>query len=134
MAEVEPDSGIIVASDGRLVEAQPIERLILDQIEAIEHCMLVTHPSAPGEIGCLLTLRAATGGASGSVHGGGGGGGGGLALHRTGLALADRSGSEATTVMSARQCAMFRAGLAAGLGAVNHQIVGTRVQVICILL
>ena len=108
---------LVPGPDGEPVDARPIERLILQQVEAIEHCMLVTHPSAPGEIGCLITLRAA-----------GAGAGGGLALHRAGLALADRSGSEATTVMSARQCAMFRAGLAAGLGAINHQIVGTRVQ------
>jgi hypothetical protein len=110
-------AGLVATSDGRLSDALPIERIITQQIEAIEHCMLVTHPSAPGEVGCLITLRA-------------GPGTGSLALHRAGLSLADSSGSEATTVMSARQCAMFRAGLAAGLGAVNHPIISTRVQVV----
>ena len=55
--------------------------------------MVVSHPTSD-ETGCLLTLRAAY--ASG-----------GLALDQSGLSLATKAGSEATTVMSARQVSSF---------------------------
>ncbi len=53
----------------------------------------------------------------------------GLALAAAGLQLAAMAGSEATTVMSARQCAMFRRGLAQALEKVNQIIVPMKVQI-----
>ena len=53
----------------------------------------------------------------------------GVALDHAGLQLASKSGSEAATVMSARQCALFRRGLALELEYLNHQIVHFKVQI-----
>jgi hypothetical protein len=87
----------------------------MQEVEAVHHCMLVAHPTSD-ETGCLLTLRSAYLS-------------GGLALDRAGLTLASKAGSEATTVMSARQCVLFRRGLAVELEYVNHQIAQHKVQV-----
>eukprot|EP00802_Teleaulax_amphioxeia_P010712 Tamp_10741.p1 GENE.Tamp_10741~~Tamp_10741.p1 ORF type:complete len:453 (-),score=50.79 Tamp_10741:538-1896(-) len=100
---------------GELIRADVIERLLEQEVEAVHHCMLVSHETSD-EMGCLLTLRAAPRSA-------------GVALDHAGLQLASKSGSEAATVMSARQCALFRRGLALELEYLNHQIVHYKVQI-----
>ena len=102
-------------ASGVLVDMRPIERLVLQSIAAVEHCILVSHSTSP-EIGCLMTLRTASGSA-------------GLALDHTGLQLASKCGSEAATVMSARQCSYFRRGLAQALQIVNQRIDGSLLQI-----
>lgn len=53
----------------------------------------------------------------------------GNALSGAGLDHAEKYGSEATTVMSARQCGVFRRGLAKRLEVVNSKLVDMHVQI-----
>mmetsp|Transcript_5329 Transcript_5329/g.13492 ORF Transcript_5329/g.13492 Transcript_5329/m.13492 type:complete len:804 (+) Transcript_5329:180-2591(+) len=115
--DVDPskDSTRVVGKGGKAVNCALIERMLLQNIDAVQDCMLVSHFTTT-EVGCLLTLKSAPGSA-------------GLALDHSGLALASKSGSEASTVISARQCAMFRKGLSLAIERVNHQIAGRTVQI-----
>ncbi|EKX50728.1 hypothetical protein GUITHDRAFT_103320 [Guillardia theta CCMP2712] len=108
-------AGMVPTSDGEMIQAEPIERLVCKEIDPVHFCMLVSHPTSD-EMGCLITLKAASGSS-------------GLALDHSGLQLASKSGSEAATIMSARQCALFRRGLALELEFVNHQIYMKNVQI-----
>ena len=45
----------ILSEKGDWVECATIEKLILDKVKIIEHCMLVTDPSSV-EVGCIVTL------------------------------------------------------------------------------
>lgn len=109
------EAGLVLNAAGEWVLARPIEQLVVQEVEAVQHCMLISHETSD-EMGCLLTLRAAPRSA-------------GVALDHAGLQLASKSGSEAATVMSARQCALFRRGLALELEYLNHQIVHFKVQI-----
>ena len=109
------EAGLVSNAAREWVLADPIEQLVVQEVEAVQHCMLVSHETSD-EMGCLLTLRAAPRSA-------------GVALDHAGLQLASKSGSEAATVMSARQCALFRRGLALELEYLNHQIVHFKVQI-----
>jgi len=108
-------AGLVPTSEGEMIRAEPIERLVCKEIDTVHYCMLVSHPTSD-ETGCLITLKAAAGSS-------------GLALDHSGLQLASKSGSEAATIMSARQCALFRRGLALELEFVNHQIYMKNVQI-----
>jgi len=50
--------GFVPNAAGDWVLAEPIERLVEQEVEAVHHCMLVCHDTSD-EMGCLLTLRAA---------------------------------------------------------------------------
>jgi hypothetical protein len=50
--------GKVKAMDGSLADSAVIEKLVQDNVSAVEHCMLVTHASS-NELGCILTLRSA---------------------------------------------------------------------------
>ena len=105
----------VQASDGAWVSAQTVEMIIQQTVKAVKHCMLVTHWTSP-DVACLLTLRSAAGSP-------------GQALDRAGLDLANRSGSEAATIMSARSCATFRRGLALALEQTNSKLKTVGVQI-----
>jgi hypothetical protein len=50
--------GKVKAIDGSMADSSAIEKLVQEHVNAVEHCMLVTHASS-NELGCILTLRSA---------------------------------------------------------------------------
>ena len=108
-------AGWVQALDGTWVDCSTIELVLQQGVKAMSQCIVVTHWTS-SDIACLITLRSAAGSP-------------GLALDQEGLDLANRSGSEASTVMSARSCALFRRGLAQALERVNVQLLVLGVQV-----
>jgi len=105
----------VQALDGTWVDCSTIELVLQQGVKSVSQCIVVTHWTS-SDIACLITLRSAAGSP-------------GLALDQEGLDLASRSGSEASTVMSARSCAMFRRGLAQALERINVQLLVLGVQV-----
>ena len=109
------DGSRLKTLDGKWVEASSVELLIRQATPAIGQCILVTHATSD-DVGCLITLKSAPGIS-------------GLALDLAGLNLANKCGSEAATIMSARSCAVFRRGLAHELENVNAKLIPLSVQV-----
>ena len=105
----------VQALDGTWVDCSTIELVLQQGVPSMSQCIVVTHWTSR-DIACLITLRSAAGSP-------------GLALDHEGLDLASRSGSEASTVMSARSCAMFRKGLSQALERTNAHLLVLGVQV-----
>jgi len=54
------DGASILAADGNIVDAAMIEQLVRMGVEAVSHCMLVTHHTSD-DVGCLITLKTSVG-------------------------------------------------------------------------
>jgi len=96
----------LLLSDGKWIEASEFEWLVLQCSDALSRCMIVGHTKS-NKLGCLLTLKS---------------GGNGLALGLSGLQLASKAGSEASTVMSARRCPLFLSTIGSSIEVANQYI------------